>query len=143
MQRNAMEHQQPRTRKHRQRNARCRAEFPIKNEGRRGRRDPKTLIRRYAMGYNAKLAVHRVQLRITLTRFTSDYSESPHCSSEPVSSVLLSSLRLRLFLYGIHLSIYSAASRNMRDRSPVISRAQWLEGPRYAATVTPPSFSIT
>ena len=77
------------------------------------RRDPKTLIRRYVMGYNAKLAVHYVQLRITLTRRTSDYSEG-YLLFNRASSVPLSSPRLRLFLYGIHLSIYSAAPYNTR-----------------------------
>lgn len=72
-------------------------------------RDPKTLIRRYVMGYNAKLAVHYVQLRITLTRLTSDYSEGPLLFNR-ASSVPLGSPRLRLFLYGIHLSIYSSRS---------------------------------
>lgn len=41
------------------------------------------------MGYNTKLAVHYVQLRITLTRLTSDYSERPHCSVEPVVHFLV------------------------------------------------------
>lgn len=57
----------------------------IEEDGRRctaGSQDLNPSIR--IMGYNTKLAVHYVQLRITLTRLTSDYSERPHCSVEPV-----------------------------------------------------------
>lgn len=65
------------------------------------------LIRRCVMGYNAKLAVHYVQLRITLTRLTSDYSERGSPLFDRASSVLLSSLRLRLFRWYLFIYLFS------------------------------------
>lgn len=62
------------------------------------------------MGYNAKLAVHYVQLRITLTRLTSDYREGSHCSTEPVVYSLVVSDSG--YSGGIYLSIHSAVPYN-------------------------------
>lgn len=76
------------------------------------------------MGHNTKLAGHHVQLRITLTRLTSDYrGEQPYCSTqgEPKRRVHLSTCQLppRFSLSprflsssyfrvrAVHLSIYS------------------------------------
>lgn len=77
------------------------------------------------MGHNTKLAGHHVQLRITLTRLTSDYrGEQPYCSTqgEPKRRVHLSTCQLppRFSLSprflsssyfrvrAVHLSIYSS-----------------------------------
>lgn len=81
--------------------------------------DPKPLIRRHVMGHNAKLAGRCVQLRITLTRLTSDYSEGPHCSREPGIVLFSGPRRARsLRTLPIYLSIQSACI--MRDRFRVI-----------------------
>lgn len=89
------------------------------------------------MGHNTKLAGHHVQLRITLTRLTSDYrGEQPYCSTqrEPKRRVHLSICQLppvslsRRFLssvysrvHAVHLSIYSPDLMCItRDRFRVI-----------------------
>lgn len=89
------------------------------------------------MGHNTKLAGHHVQLRITLTRLTSDYrGEQPYCSTqgEPKRRVHLSTCQLppvslsRRFLssvysrvHAVHLSIYSPDLMCItRDRFRVI-----------------------
>lgn len=118
----------------------------------------KPLIRRRVMGHNTKLAGHHVQLRITLTRLTSDYrGEQPYCSTqrEPKRRVHLSICQLppvslsRRFLssvysrvHAIHLSIYSPDLMCItRDRFRVI-RHNAFENHFPSRNPTQRSFSI-
>lgn len=85
------------------------------------------------MGYNTKLAAHYVQLRITLTRLTSDYSERLHCSVEPVVYSLVvpqtPAIPIREERGGEEVSIYLSIHSPLRithDRFHVISSTQWF-----------------
>jgi len=89
-----------------------------------------------------KLAVHYVQLRIRLTRLTSDYSEGlSHCSTEPVVYPLVIPDSGYSYTVSIYLSIQPL--RITHDRFHVISPTQWLGGLRYTTNITPRSFLIT